>query len=161
MNSEQNVGSEFTFSLPVQFIKTNDPYEIPEKIILEKIPDLSSHKILIVEDDELSMALTTKMINETKCKVLKAVNGKEGVEIFKKNTDIDFILMDIKMPVMDGIKATQEIRKISKDIPIVAFSAHTLHSDKNKALDAGCNDVLTKPLIKELLFNKFEDYIRI
>ncbi len=161
VNSEQNVGSEFTFSLPVQFIKTNDPYEIPEKIILEKIPDLSSHKILIVEDDELSMALTTKMINETKCKVLKAVNGKEGVEIFKKNTDIDFILMDIKMPVMDGIKATQEIRKISKDIPIVAFSAHTLHSDKNKALDAGCNDVLTKPLIKELLFNKFEDYIRI
>lgn len=159
VKSELNVGSEFSFSLPVKFIKTSHHYEIPEKIFSERIPDLSSNKILIVEDDDLSMAIASKMISETNCKVLKAMNGKEGVEIFKKSTDIDFILMDIKMPVMDGLKATKEIRKISKDIPIIAFSAHTLQSDKKRAFQAGCNDVLTKPLIRELLFKKLENYI--
>ena len=83
---------------------------------------------------------------------LHAKNGKEVVDIFKTNPDIDLIIMDIKMPLMDGFEATKQIRKQNKDVIIIAQTAYVMVNDHEQAINAGCNDYITKPInAKELL----------
>ncbi len=86
------------------------------------------------------------------------MNGKEVVDLMRKNADFDVILMDAKMPLMDGYKATTEIRKFNKEVVIIAQTAYALEGDKQKALAAGCNDYITKPINKKHLLELIEKY---
>jgi len=106
----------------------------------------AKYKILIVEDDFYSQVLISKYINDISGEILIANNGYEAVEICNKRPDIDLILMDILMPEMNGYEATREIRKLNPNIAIISQTAYGLSGDRQKSLEAGCNDYLSKPI---------------
>ena len=117
---------------------------------------LDRKTILIAEDISSNYLLLSVML----CKhynLLHAMNGQQAVEM-AKNYRIDLLLMDMKMPVMDGLTATVEIRKFNKELPIVALTAHAFDSDKAAALEAGCNDYLAKPVDKARLMSVLRKY---
>jgi CheY-like chemotaxis protein len=122
----------------------------------EKAIHTEENTILIVEDDETSSILLQVYLSKEKYNLLYAVNGKMAVQMFRENPDIDLILMDLKMPVMDGYEATRQIKEMNKNIPIIAQSAYALSGDNVKALEAGCDDYVTKPVKKEELLAKIE-----
>ncbi|MEE4285506.1 MAG: response regulator [Mariniphaga sp.] len=122
----------------------------------EKAIHTEENTILIVEDDETSSILLQVYLSKEKYNLLYAVNGKMAVQMFRENPDIDLILMDLKMPVMDGYEATRQIKEMNRNIPIIAQSAYALSGDNVKALEAGCDDYVTKPVKKEELLAKIE-----
>jgi CheY-like chemotaxis protein len=122
----------------------------------EKAIHTEENTILIVEDDETSSILLQVYLSKEKYNLLYAVNGKMAVKMFRENPDIDLILMDLKMPVMDGYEATRQIKEMNRNIPIIAQSAYALSGDNVKALEAGCDDYVTKPVKKEELLAKIE-----
>ena len=113
--------------------------------------------ILIAEDEE-SNFLLLKTILKKHCNILHAKTGVELLEIYKEQ-HADLILLDIKMPEMDGLEATRIIRKVSQEIPIIALTAFAFDDDRVKALEAGCNDYLTKPLSAPLLKETIVKYL--
>lgn len=115
--------------------------------------------VLVVEDDEMSDLLITIIIEEKGYEVLHAKSGIEAIEVCKSNPDIQLILMDIKMPKMDGYEATQKIREFNKDVIIIMQTAYAMAGDKEKALKVGCNEYITKPIVIELLLELLEKYI--
>jgi len=148
-------GSVFVFNVPVSTITARMESEIVGDRNI-KLPNLHSKQILVVEDDKTSMELITILLKPLKCNVIKAWNGSEAVDVVRNNENIDLVFMDLKMPVMDGFLSTMEIRKINQDIPVVALTAHALSSEKRRALDSGCNDLITKPIKKNLLYELLE-----
>lgn len=108
-------------------------------------------KILIAEDDESSKKLISISVRKFADEILCARTGTEAVEICRRNPDIDLILMDIQMPEMNGYEATRQIRKFYKSVVIIAQTAYALSGDREKALEAGCNDYIAKPLKREAL----------
>lgn len=120
----------------------------------------SQNIILVAEDDDISYALIEILLSQRGNKVLHASNGKEALKVFKENPRISLILMDLKMPLMDGFEATREIRKTNNEIPIIAQTAYALAGDDKKALAVGCNDYITKPIRKENLIEKVENLLR-
>ncbi|MCD4773044.1 MAG: response regulator [Bacteroidales bacterium] len=151
-DSVEGKGSTFYFSMPVV---TKDT-EI--KIDIKKAKKaLEGKTILVAEDEDSNFMLLEKIFGMEKINVIRGVNGKETVEKFKENKEkIDLILMDIKMPVMNGYEATKEIRIIS-DIPVIALSAYTSAEDKEEAIDCGCNDFIEKPIRRPVLLEKIAD----
>lgn len=161
IKSEVEKGSTFSFTLPVTFNYTNEK-ELQRKEhedLSSSIIDLNGKTILLAEDDETSALLAEKMLSKTNSEIIKASNGEECLKIFNDNPNIDLILMDIKMPIMDGLRATIEIRKANNAIPIIALTAHSLVKDQEKALNAGCTDVITKPINKSILIKKLSTYL--
>ena len=101
--------------------------------------------ILIVEDDFASQMMIEIMI-DVYCKFpLIAKNGMDAVRLCKENPDIDIVLMDIKIPELDGYDATKKIREFNKDIIIIAQTSYALIGDREKSITAGCNDYISKP----------------
>lgn len=115
-------------------------------------------KILIAEDEETNYLFVEAILEDTKAELIWAKNGVDALDLFYKNSDIDLILMDIKMPEMDGLSVTQKIRQINKEIPIIAQTAYAMSEDKNKCINAGCNDYLTKPINHRILLSTIDKY---
>jgi CheY-like chemotaxis protein len=117
------------------------------------------NKILIVEDVELNTELLLQLL-EDDYELVTAVDGREGVEKTREHKP-DLILMDMSLPVMDGYEATRIIKADPEysDIIIIGLSAHAMSGDREKAIEAGCNDYLTKPLNDDLLFDMLEEYL--
>jgi CheY-like chemotaxis protein len=110
--------------------------------------------ILVVEDDETSSILLNAILENGQFNLLFAQNGKQAVILLKDNPGIDLILMDMKMPVMDGYEATRQIRKMNPAVPVIAQTAYALSGDTEKARIAGCSDYITKPIKKDKLLEK-------
>ncbi len=108
--------------------------------------DLSGLKILLAEDDPLSADLIKTYLRNVVGEILFASTGIEAIDLARSVRDIDIILMDIKMPLCDGYKATRQIRQFNSEVVIIAQTAYALEGDRDKALDAGCNDYITKPV---------------
>ena len=119
----------------------------------EKI-NLAGKKILLVDDDMRNTYSLAKIFRAKKLEVFVASNGKKAIELLEKNSDIDMVLMDIMMPDMDGYTVTQQIRKMQehKEVPIIAVTANAMKGDKEKCLDAGANDYMSKPIDIDKLF---------
>lgn len=115
---------------------------------------------LIAEDDEVSYVLIETYLMEYKSKTYRAKNGREAIEMIQNKPEIDMVLMDIKMPDMDGIEATKEIRKLNSLIPIIAQTAYVFSSDREKAMAAGCTDYIVKPINKDDLLQKIEAQLK-
>jgi CheY-like chemotaxis protein len=109
--------------------------------------------ILIAEDDEQSSQFLNILVESISKNIFSTVTGPETLALFKKNPDIDLILMDVQMPGMDGLEVTRQIRKFNKKIIIIAQTAFAMAADEEKALQAGCDAYLSKPLKKEKLMN--------
>lgn len=114
--------------------------------------------ILIAEDDEYSFMYLSKLFLIGNNEVYHASNGVEAVKLIKEIPEINLILMDIKMPVMDGYEATRLIRELRPDIPIIAQTAYAFSDDRLKALDSGCNDYVSKPISKDVIIKIVEKY---
>ena len=160
--SELGKGSTFYFTLPYY---TGDKEKNEAKNIVsadgtgnQTIPPNLGFKILIVEDDEISERLLRTAIRMISKEILRARTGVEAIETCRKNPDIDLVLMDIKMPEMNGYEATKLIRQFNKEVVIIAQSAFALVGDREKALEAGCNDYIPKPIKKEVLLGKLKKY---
>ena len=148
VDSTEGQGSVFYFTIPYQVGPEENIVANNAFIADEMPPKINTIKLLVVEDDEGSSLLIKTFINKFCKEILFASDGFESVEICRNNPDIDLVLMDIKMPVMNGYEATREIREFNKEVIIIAQTAYALTGDKKKALDAGCNDYITKPFKK-------------
>ena len=115
--------------------------------------------ILIVEDVRTNHMLIDRILRRTSAKLLWAMDGEKAVEMAKNYDNIDLILMDIRLPKMNGYDATREIRKFRKDVPIIAQTAYVLPEEKGKVLEVGCDDLLTKPIKKNQLLATVSKYI--
>jgi two-component system cell cycle response regulator DivK len=116
-------------------------------------------KVLVVEDVDFNRDLLVQLL-EDKYQVIEAVNGQEGVELAEKERP-ELILMDLSLPIMDGWEATRRI-KANPDlssIPVIALTAHAMVGDQEKALAAGCDDYLVKPLNEDILMAKIAKYL--
>jgi PAS domain S-box-containing protein len=148
LNSVPEFGSVFHFTIP--YNKIGETKE-PER----KFHFIKSGKpitILIAEDERSNYELLARVLTKENIKIVRAENGKEVLEFCQSGKHIDLILMDIKMPEMDGIEATRRIKEIYPDIPIIAQTAYSFPDEKNKAIMAGCDLFLSKPINKEALF---------
>ncbi|MDA3953604.1 MAG: response regulator [Bacteroidales bacterium] len=114
--------------------------------------------LLIVEDDTTNYLYLKEVFDEYFNIILHARNGVEAVNFFTENSDISLILMDLKMPVMDGFEATRQIKKISPNVPIIAQTAYAFNEDKIKALEAGCDDYIAKPIELQTLLDLIVKY---
>lgn len=117
-------------------------------------------KILIAEDDETSDLLIAIMLRKYNPEILHAKTGIEVLEILHENPDLDMILMDIQMPDLNGYEATREIRKFNTEIVIVAQTAYAQSGEREKALDAGCNDYFSKPIEQAMLNATINEYFK-
>ena len=117
---------------------------------------ISDKTILIVEDDANSSELLVQALRKTNLKLIKVTNGQLAIDAVDENPEISIILMDIKMPVMDGLSAAEIIKKKRPDIIIIVQTALIYFSDRQKAKEVGCDDFITKPII----IKEFLDVIR-
>lgn len=121
--------------------------------------DWSSKTILIADDETDNYMLLESMLEFTNAKIIRATNGREAVEMVKNNNDINLVLMDIRMPNMNGYEATQEIKQLNPELPVIVQTAFTQPGEKEKSFKAGCNDYITKPISEEDLFSTLAKYI--
>jgi CheY-like chemotaxis protein len=158
LESELEKGSTFYFSLPLEIkkAKINKTTPKPPK---KAVPDYSSKRILIAEDTESNFKLLEQYLKRTKIEIIWAVDGVEAVEFCKQNESIDLILMDMKMPNMNGYEATIEIKKLGVKCPVIAQTAYALQDDEVKTFTAGCDDYLSKPIKSRDLYNCMDKYI--
>ncbi|MCX6327603.1 MAG: ATP-binding protein [Bacteroidia bacterium] len=151
VESEKGKGSIFYFTIPYNAV-SEETHTIENAVSVEqKEVQLRKLKILIAEDDEVSRIILVKMIGIFGKEILHAKTGVEAVVACRNNPDIDLILMDIKMPDMDGHEATRQIRQLNTDVIIIAQTAYGFSSEREKAIEAGCNDYISKPIEKTLL----------
>lgn len=122
--------------------------------------DWSDKTVLIAEDVDDNFLFLKTFLRKTKINVLWAKDGKEAIEFCQKDDNIDIVLMDIRMPFIDGYEATRKIKEFKPDLPIIAQTAYALNSDYQKVFDAGCDEYITKPILGKILFQKMEKFIK-
>jgi len=155
-----NGGSIFCFTIPYNTgaskISNHQKadQEDEEEFVSKKL------KVLIAEDDDASALLISRIINKISSEVIIARNGLEAVEAYLNNPDTDLILMDIKMAEMDGYEATRQIRQLSSNIVIIAQTAYAQTGDKEMAIEAGCNDYISKPINPNELHSILKKHFR-
>jgi signal transduction histidine kinase len=151
--SIQNKGTIFYFTIPININK-----EKIKKIKKQYKFNFKDINILIVEDIEYNFELIREMLLSTKCNIYWASNGVECLK-YMKNKRYDIILLDIRMPVMDGYETIKRIRKINKNIPVIAQTAYAISNDKDKLIQMGCSDYIPKPIKKDDLYSIISKYI--
>jgi signal transduction histidine kinase len=151
LESEEGKGSTFYFTIPL--ILVPDEKNLVSVKIPNRRPDhqVRNLKILIAEDNEISGILISLVVKKFGQDVIIAKTGVEAVEACRSHPDIDLVLMDIKMPEMDGHEATRQIRRFNSDVVIIAQTAYALPGDREMAIAAGCNDYIAKPIMQALL----------
>jgi CheY-like chemotaxis protein len=133
---------------------SNDPENMPRGD-----EQNNTRTILIAEDEEVNFLFLEEILSDLDIHILHAKNGLDAVDYFKSNPDIDIILMDIKMPVMNGLEATKEIKKIKNNVPVIAQTAYATEADKQIALEIGCDAYLSKPIDVNELKSLIQHYL--
>jgi CheY-like chemotaxis protein len=136
------------------------PLTVPKAIAIETENKIHGLKILIAEDDPTSEMLITMALKVYSKELIKVKTGVDAVEKCRLTPDIDLIMMDIKMPVLNGYDATRQIREFNKDVIIIAQTAYALIHEKENAIEAGCNDYISKPISVELLKSLVQKYFK-
>lgn len=159
VDSEKGNGSTFFVILPY-----NSPLSDNEKGFNSDLMEKEDKPIVILlaEDEEVNFLYLEELLEtemSLNCKILHAKNGKEAVEMCRENKNIDLVLMDIKMPVMNGHDATEQIKLMRPDLPTIAQTAYTSEADREKALEAGCVDFISKPIDRNELFGMINKYL--
>ena len=162
VQSEKGVGSEFGFSIPYRpaggSSRRSGNIISPDQLAAPI--NWSSRKCLLVDDNKDILTYLNRVLLETRIIILTARSGIEALEIIRNTADIDVVLLDMQMPEMNGIEATKEIRKIRKDLPIIAQTAFIFEDDKDIILEAGCDACLIKPIRKDHLLTVMSSFIK-
>ncbi|MEG1648921.1 MAG: response regulator, partial [Rikenellaceae bacterium] len=168
VESELGEGSCFRFTIPNRINDsntsiTNKDINASDNIITNPITTMTidganyGNPVVLVAEDADSNYLLVSAILRRQYTIVRARNGVEAIELFKK-CNPDLILMDIKMPLMDGLEAVKHIKEINSDVPIVVLTAFAYDNDKQLALEAGCNDYVTKPIDSKKLLELVQKY---
>jgi signal transduction histidine kinase/ActR/RegA family two-component response regulator len=155
LESEAGKGSKFFFAIPYEPVWEEETVTIKKKEGIKNIDELT---VLVAEDDEINYLYIKEIFRGTGARLIHAINGKEAVEICQNNSNIDIVLIDIKMPVMNGYEAIKRIREFRPDLPIIAQTAFALSNEMLKAFNAGSNDYISKPYNKEQLLAMVSKY---
>lgn len=155
IKSKVNAGTTFTLTIPIKYTKALSVDEVTN------LNNIEVKKILIAEDNPINQKLIKLILTQQKHQVTVVENGALAVEKVRQ-MNFDFIFMDIQMPIMDGLEATREIRKMQgkgiDHLPIVALTAHTTPEDRRLCIEAGMNDMINKPVIKQTLFDSIRRF---
>jgi two-component system CheB/CheR fusion protein len=158
VNSEYGKGTNFYFTISYIESSNND-----DELLLESKNNnynWQDYTILIAEDIDTNYYLLVEYLKYTNVKLIRAKTGKEAVALYRKNkSKINLILMDIQMPVMTGYVAISKIRKINSDVNIIVQSAYAMTEDIKKCFDYGCDDYITKPIVKNELLKKINNLL--
>ncbi len=158
-NFSPSLGSIFAIELPVEEVKFKSiPKETFEPRAKEQVADKNLPRILVAEDVEYNYIILKTHLQD-RFEVLHAENGEVAVEMFEKYRP-EFVFMDVKMPIMDGIEATKLIRNMSADVPIVILTAYAVRSLRKDAQEAGCSELLTKPTTAKQINSVIRKYLR-
>ena len=155
-----NEGSVFYFTIPFVSVKRKAE-ERPESKHTRTHSSWEGKLFLIAEDDKFSYKFLEGFLKQTRASVIRAADGREAVEICRNNSNIDLVLMDIQMPEMNGLTATEEIKKFNQNVPIIAQTANAINEEKVRCLEAGCDDFITKPVNITELFDKIEKWLSV
>jgi len=150
IESEKGNGALFYFTIP--FTNKSEKHSVTTS--LEPTINFDNKTVLIAEDDETSFSFLDALLTSKGMTCIRVNDGAEAVAYCKENNKIDLLLMDINMPNMNGILATEQIKKIRPEIPIIAQTAFAIEGDKEKILAAGCDNYISKPINKHDLFDK-------
>ncbi|VAW14498.1 hypothetical protein MNBD_BACTEROID01-1354 [hydrothermal vent metagenome] len=156
LESEKGEGSTFYLEIPL------DEFEMVSKPIIKetgKDNSLKEKTILIVEDVQVSFEFLKIVLEKSGINIIWAKDGEEAIKLCKENTNIDLVLMDINMPFMNGYEATKKIKKIRPNLPIIAQTAYAIAGDKEKSLEAGCDDYIAKPIKLDILMAKIKIFL--
>ena len=119
----------------------------------------NEQKILVVEDNYMSYKLLEAHLGRSNLKVLHAADGLSALKVFGENPDLELILMDIQLPGMNGLEATEKIREQDQEIPIIAATANVFDDDRQACMKAGCTDFVTKPINFPQLYELLEKHL--
>jgi two-component system, sensor histidine kinase and response regulator len=155
-NSTKGKGSEFYFSIPLKIVNS-EPGGSESELIKPK--DKIKSKILVVEDDNINYYLIYFLLSNQNVELLHASDGLQAIEKFNENPDISVVLMDLKLPGLNGFDVTKKIKSINAQVPIIAVTSYSGIDDSQKALQAGCSDFIIKPVNKTVLFDVIGKYI--
>ena len=159
IDSEPGTGSIFYFNLPLEN-GSDKLLEFENQNTLNAMEyNWSDKVILVAEDVATNYLLVQKSLRKTKVNLIWAKNGREAVDECKKDQPIDLVLMDIRMPVMNGLEATRQIKLIRKELPVIAQTAYAMDGDRNRSLEAGCNDYISKPIDLKTFVELIAKYI--
>lgn len=152
-------GSEFWFTLPVDIPEDDQPVIQNEK----SVSHASSWKgktIMVSEDDESNFRLLEQALKKTKVRIIRSKSGQETIDLFRKHAhDIDLVLMDVRMPDIDGYECTRIIKSAQPDIPVIAQTAYAMSGEREFSREAGCDDYISKPLNIKSLFEKISNHL--
>ncbi|HEY4787517.1 MAG TPA: ATP-binding protein [Bacteroidales bacterium] len=146
VTSTQDIGSQFNFTLPFQPSLNGTHIDKPITVANMNELDWQGKTVLLAEDDDENYLFLEELIKVTGVTILRARDGKETLDIALGSSEIDLILMDVKMPKLNGYEAAKQIKRVKKNIPIIAQTAYAMEEDKNRALAAHCNDYISKPI---------------
>ncbi|MCX6278822.1 MAG: PAS domain S-box protein [Bacteroidetes bacterium] len=156
VESEKLKGSLFTISIPYESNSI-------EAVVKDKHENLSNtmktRTIVIAEDDEDNFYFLKVSLRSQNFEILRAKNGQDAVDIIKTNKNVCLVLMDLKMPDLDGYEATKQIKAFRSDLPIIAVTAYAMSGDEEKTLEAGCDGYLPKPFSREQILDMIHQYI--
>jgi PAS domain S-box-containing protein len=156
VESDKGKGSAFYFTIPFKnSVIKNKKMTIADS---EKEYDWSGKKILIVEDDLLGCEYLKEIMEPTNVSIMLVENGLEAINSIKNNPDIDMVLMDLRIPEIDGYTTTSEIKKIRPEIPVIVQTANAMPEDRIRAEEAGCDDFVTKPINRKELLAKLNSF---
>lgn len=150
VNSKLGFGSEFIFSVPLP-VTSKNVSKTSLSPLSSNIPNLRGHYILYAEDNEASINIAKQLIAPTKAKLLIAKDGRQALELYRRNRDISLVILDIQMPFMNGMEVCERIRLENKRIPIIALTANVMVEDKRNYFNIGFSQIIEKPI----KFDKF------
>jgi CheY-like chemotaxis protein len=158
LNSEKRTESNSNVHIMSEQFPIENKKTIPDS--QNQNPEWSNYTVLIAEDEETNFVYLHTALSKTNINVLRARNGKEAVEMTRINPSINLILMDIKMPEMNGLEATKSIKSFRKDIPIIAQTAFAMDEDKRNCTAIGCDDFLAKPIRYKVLIEAIGKFLK-
>lgn len=157
LESEVNTGSTFWFTIPCAFVQ--EKTKLKEQKIKE-FESINKIKVLIAEDDHVSFLYLSKILKESQFIILHAENGEIAVDIVRNTPDIELIIMDIRMPELDGFEAIKQIKSLKPNLPVIAQTSYAFSEDREKIISAGFSEYLSKPIEQSQLLKLIENYIK-
>ncbi|WP_297087230.1 PAS domain S-box protein [uncultured Draconibacterium sp.] len=158
VKSELNQGAVFSFYLPLEIMEENTVLK-KHSVVPTDNELLKNKTILIAEDDKIVQLYFTELLKNKGCKLLIAEDGLSAVEQFKNNQNINLVLMDIRMPKLNGFEAIKQILELNPEAKIIAQTAYAMPDEKEKCMELGCKAYLTKPIQKTTLFETLQEWI--